>query len=156
MIWMYLSDPAQYTCLISFTPVANKPGELHRISMLVIEIGSYLTIHNSRMFEIKTVQIFSADFYTKCLKPLLRTHLFSDSLIIDCSNTHSSLSAANFLTAFWKSKVFPPFPLRSPQVLQKQSPPRFGLLRRKYLWGSILFTKTLLFSNPISRPGCYD
>ena len=76
---MYLSDPAQYTCLISFTPVANKPGELHRINMLVIEIGSYLTIHNSRMFEIKTVQIFSADFYTKYFKPLTNINPFNDS-----------------------------------------------------------------------------
>jgi hypothetical protein len=33
---------------------------------------------------------------------------------------------------------------------------RFGLLRRKYLWGSFLFTKTLLFPNPVSKPGCYD
>jgi hypothetical protein len=29
----------QYTLLISFTPAANKPGELHRINILVIEIG---------------------------------------------------------------------------------------------------------------------
>jgi hypothetical protein len=43
-----------------------------------------------------------------------------------------------------------------PPVLQKQSPPRFGLLRRKYLRGSILFTKALLLPNAVSRPGCYD
>jgi hypothetical protein len=41
-------DPAQYTRLISFTPSANKPGELHRIMIVVIEIGSFLTKHNSR------------------------------------------------------------------------------------------------------------
>jgi hypothetical protein len=32
-------DLVQYTHLISFTPSANKPGELHRINILVIEIG---------------------------------------------------------------------------------------------------------------------
>ena len=32
-------DPAQYTHLISFTPPANKPGELHRINVLVIEVA---------------------------------------------------------------------------------------------------------------------
>ena len=40
-------DPAQYTHLISFTPLANKPGEMHRIMIVFIEIGSYLTKHNS-------------------------------------------------------------------------------------------------------------
>ena len=30
------ADPAQYTRLISFTPAANKLGELHRINILVI------------------------------------------------------------------------------------------------------------------------
>ena len=42
----------QYTRLISFTPPANKPGELHRINVLVIEIGSFLTKHNSSYFKI--------------------------------------------------------------------------------------------------------
>ena len=45
-------DPAQYTHLISFTPPANKPGELHRINILVIEIGSNLTKHNSRLIQL--------------------------------------------------------------------------------------------------------
>jgi len=45
--------PAQYTRLISFTPPANKPGELHWINVLVIEIGSYLTKHNSRSIKLK-------------------------------------------------------------------------------------------------------
>jgi hypothetical protein len=40
-------DPAQYTHLISFTPPANKPGELCRIKLLGIEIASYLCKHNS-------------------------------------------------------------------------------------------------------------
>lgn len=31
LIAMYYKDPAQYTRLISFTPSANKPGELRRI-----------------------------------------------------------------------------------------------------------------------------
>ena len=49
----YISkDPAQYIRLISFTPAANKPGELHRINILVIEIGSYLTKHNSSFFKL--------------------------------------------------------------------------------------------------------
>jgi hypothetical protein len=41
-------DPAQYTRLISFTPAANKPGELCPIMKLGIEIASYLCKHNSR------------------------------------------------------------------------------------------------------------
>lgn len=48
LIAMYYKDPAQYTRLISFTPAANKPGELCRIRILGIEIGSFLTKHNSR------------------------------------------------------------------------------------------------------------
>ena len=44
----YCNDPMQYTRLIFFTPSANKPGELHWINVLVLEIGSYLTKHNSR------------------------------------------------------------------------------------------------------------
>jgi hypothetical protein len=44
-------NPAQYPQLISFTPPANKPGELHRIMIVVIEIGSYLTKHNSSYFK---------------------------------------------------------------------------------------------------------
>ena len=46
-----VAHPAQYTRLISFTPPANKPGELHRINILVIEISSYLTKHNSRLIK---------------------------------------------------------------------------------------------------------
>ena len=42
-----VSDPAQYTRLIFFTPAANKPGELCRLKRFEIEIGSYLTKHNS-------------------------------------------------------------------------------------------------------------
>ncbi|MEO6733203.1 MAG: hypothetical protein ABIN01_18415 [Ferruginibacter sp.] len=38
--------------LISFAPTANKPGELHRTKVLVIEIGSYLTKHNSSYFKL--------------------------------------------------------------------------------------------------------
>ncbi|MEO6732094.1 MAG: hypothetical protein ABIN01_12820 [Ferruginibacter sp.] len=45
-------DPAQYTRLISFTPAANKPGELRRINTLEIEIGSFLTNHNSRLIKL--------------------------------------------------------------------------------------------------------
>jgi hypothetical protein len=41
-------DPAQYTRLISFTPAANKPGELCPIRIWGIEIASYLSKHNSR------------------------------------------------------------------------------------------------------------
>ena len=37
--FIIVADPAQYTRLISFMPAANKPGELHRIKILVIEIG---------------------------------------------------------------------------------------------------------------------
>ncbi|MDB5277342.1 MAG: hypothetical protein JWR61_2297 [Ferruginibacter sp.] len=44
--------PAQYTRLISISPAANKPGELHRTMRLVIEIGSYLTNHNSSYFKL--------------------------------------------------------------------------------------------------------
>ena len=36
---MYRTDPTHYTRLIFITPAANKPGELHRINILVIEIG---------------------------------------------------------------------------------------------------------------------
>ena len=42
---------AQYSRLISFTPAANKPGELHLVNILVIEIGSYLSKHNSRLIK---------------------------------------------------------------------------------------------------------
>ncbi len=45
-------NPAQYSRLISVTPAANKPGELHRINILVIEIASYLTKHNSRLIKL--------------------------------------------------------------------------------------------------------
>jgi hypothetical protein len=45
-------DPAQYTRLIFFTPAANKPGELRRINTLEIEIGSFLTNHNSRLIKL--------------------------------------------------------------------------------------------------------
>ena len=44
-----VADPAQYSRLIAFTPAANKPGELHRIKIWVIEIGSCLTKHNSSL-----------------------------------------------------------------------------------------------------------
>jgi len=45
-------DPMQYTRLISFTPSANKPGELHRTNIWVIEIGSFLTKHTSCYFKL--------------------------------------------------------------------------------------------------------
>src|SRR5665213_353305 len=64
-----------------------------------------------------------------------------------------------FLDRLWQKKGLRPAKMQGqdwPPVLQKQSAPRFGLLRREYLWGSILFTKTLLLPNPVSRPGCYD
>ena len=35
----YYKDPSQYSRLISFTSAANKSGELHRMNILVIEIG---------------------------------------------------------------------------------------------------------------------
>ena len=48
-----VSAPAQYTRLISLAPAANKPGELHRIMIVVIEIGSFLTKHNSSYLNCK-------------------------------------------------------------------------------------------------------
>lgn len=45
-------DPMQYSRIISFKPPANKPGELRRIMIVVIEIGSYLTKHNSRLIKL--------------------------------------------------------------------------------------------------------
>ena len=48
----YCNDPVQYTRLIFFTPPANKPGVLHRIMIVVIEIGSCLTKHNSSYFKL--------------------------------------------------------------------------------------------------------
>ncbi|MEO7048627.1 MAG: hypothetical protein ABI091_25225, partial [Ferruginibacter sp.] len=48
----YCKDPIQYTRVISFTPAANKPGELHRINILAIEIGSYLAQHNFSYFKL--------------------------------------------------------------------------------------------------------
>ncbi len=42
----------QYSHLISFSPAANK-RELHRINILVIEIFSCLTKHNSRLIKLE-------------------------------------------------------------------------------------------------------
>lgn len=47
----YCKDPMQYTRLILFTPAANKPAELHRINILVIEIGPCLPNHNFRVIK---------------------------------------------------------------------------------------------------------
>jgi hypothetical protein len=41
----YCNNPVQYTHLIFLTPAANKPGELHRINIWGIEIGSCFTKH---------------------------------------------------------------------------------------------------------------
>ena len=75
----------QYTRLISLTPAANKPGELHRIRYCELRLAR--TSPN-------TIQDSSLN-----LKNLLQTDL--DSI----KKTHSSLSVANFLTGFVKSKV---------------------------------------------------
>ena len=55
----YCKDPMQYTLIISFPPPANKTWEMHRINLLVVEIGYlknrdrlYLTKHNSRLIKI--------------------------------------------------------------------------------------------------------
>jgi hypothetical protein len=70
------------------------------------------------------------------------------------------LSIANFLTGFVKSKVcvLPKFRGRTGHGFCKNNlhPGLASAAAEKYLWGCILFTKTLLLSNPVSRPGCYD
>ena len=143
----YCKDPAHYIRLISFTPPANKPAELHRINILVIEIGfpkkSGQAVPHQTQFQliqiIKTIQsrLDKYQLFKNSFIPIWRK--FLDSL---CQK--QGLRPAKMQGRDW------------PRVLQKQSPPRFGLLRRKYLWGSILFTKTLLLPKPVSRPGCYD
>jgi hypothetical protein len=83
LVMRCFEDPVQYSRLISFTPSANKPGELCRIRMLGIEIASYLSKHNSR--------------YSK-----------ADSLKMELQTAHSTNRAAKLLSCSMRNKVLFP------------------------------------------------
>ena len=81
----YCKDPAQYIRLISFTPPANKPAELHRINILVIEIGfpkkSGQAVPHQTQFQllqiIKTLQsrFYKNQFFKNSFIPIWRKFL---------------------------------------------------------------------------------
>lgn len=138
-----VATPVQYIRLISFTPSANQPGELYRISVLVIEIGSYLANHNSSYFKLQ------------------KSHK-EDFIKIHSLKTPSSLSGAKFLTGFAKKQGLHLHCIAVGHGFCKKYPLRFRCfcgINRCAIYSTvneIFFAKTLLLPNPVSRPGCYD